>query len=191
MFSYEKLLCALQDGVIWWRIFTSALVKFRTKYRLSDTSGPVSILWSSGFLRLYVRQFQKWVGQCHWPTNILRPVISPQSYVRRVPPIRLKKHGYYWISMENYKLSVYILYISIWNIFSIQYALIPYNLAKIFKTTRWPNLLLIKHSTRKEILNVTSNSGSLCIKIVTRWIFRSKKKEPSKFDTLGTAPSRL
>ena len=25
--------------------FTSALVKFRTKYRLSDTSGPVSILW--------------------------------------------------------------------------------------------------------------------------------------------------
>jgi hypothetical protein len=45
MFSYEKLPCALQDGVIWWRIFTSALVKFRTKYRLSDTSGPVSILW--------------------------------------------------------------------------------------------------------------------------------------------------
>jgi hypothetical protein len=27
--------------------------------------------------------------------DILRPVISPQSYVRRVPPIRLKKHGYY------------------------------------------------------------------------------------------------
>jgi hypothetical protein len=48
MFSYEKLLCALQDGVIWWRIFTSALVKFRTKYRLSDTSGPVSILWLHG-----------------------------------------------------------------------------------------------------------------------------------------------
>ena len=44
MFSYEKLPCALQDGVKWWRIFTSALVKFRTKYRLSDTSGPVSIL---------------------------------------------------------------------------------------------------------------------------------------------------
>jgi hypothetical protein len=43
MFSYEKLPCALQDGVIWWRIFTSALVKFRTKYQ-SDTSGPVSIL---------------------------------------------------------------------------------------------------------------------------------------------------
>jgi hypothetical protein len=43
--SYEKLPCALQDGVIWWRIFTSALVKFRTKYRLSDPShGLVSIL---------------------------------------------------------------------------------------------------------------------------------------------------
>jgi hypothetical protein len=42
-----KLPCALQDGVIWWRIFTSALVKFRTKYRLSDTSGPVSILCHS------------------------------------------------------------------------------------------------------------------------------------------------
>jgi hypothetical protein len=26
MFSYEKLPCALQDDVIWWRIFTSALV---------------------------------------------------------------------------------------------------------------------------------------------------------------------
>jgi hypothetical protein len=46
MFSYEKRPCALQDGVKWWRIFTSAIVKFRTKYRLSDTSGPVSILWS-------------------------------------------------------------------------------------------------------------------------------------------------
>jgi hypothetical protein len=45
--SYEKLPCALQDGVKWRRIFTSALVKFRTKYRLSDTSGPVSILWSN------------------------------------------------------------------------------------------------------------------------------------------------
>jgi hypothetical protein len=44
LFSYEKRPCALQDGVIWWCIFTSALVKFRTKYRLSDTSGPVSIL---------------------------------------------------------------------------------------------------------------------------------------------------
>ena len=44
MFSYEKLPCALQDGVIWWRIFASALVKFRTKYRLNDTSGLVYIL---------------------------------------------------------------------------------------------------------------------------------------------------
>jgi hypothetical protein len=43
--AYEKLPCALQDGVIWWRIFTSALGQnIRTKYRLSDTSGPVSIL---------------------------------------------------------------------------------------------------------------------------------------------------
>jgi hypothetical protein len=40
----------LQDGVIWWRIFTSANVKFRTKYRLSDASGLVSFLWSRHLL---------------------------------------------------------------------------------------------------------------------------------------------
>jgi hypothetical protein len=39
----EKFPCALQDGVIWWRTFTSARKHFGR--RLSDTSGLVSILW--------------------------------------------------------------------------------------------------------------------------------------------------
>jgi hypothetical protein len=42
-----------QDGVIWWCIFTSALVKFRTRYYLSDTSGPVSILCVSCLMIYY------------------------------------------------------------------------------------------------------------------------------------------
>ena len=44
-FPMKNFCFALQDGVEWWHIFTSALVKFRTKYHLSDTSGPVSIMW--------------------------------------------------------------------------------------------------------------------------------------------------
>jgi hypothetical protein len=83
MFSYEKLPCALQDGVIWWRIFTSALVKFRTKYRLSDASGPVSILCSDlAVWRIVKNNPPFWVANIFYSTDYytqLWSIITLQS----------------------------------------------------------------------------------------------------------------